>query len=142
MDLERRERVCWVYGALLLLPFWTMVEQGWILLEVMLEHLQDLMSQGFMTAVELVTYHVPKDPASRVPAGRYVVASTAFYMWGFIVPSYWFLRSLLQFYDLELHHLTPLEILHIAALVTLYEAYLGIEAHFNLWNHFFRTRLP
>jgi hypothetical protein len=57
-----------------------MVEQGWILLEVMLEHLQDLMSQGLMTAVELVTYHVPKDPASHVPAGRYVVASTAFYM--------------------------------------------------------------
>jgi hypothetical protein len=57
-----------------------MVEQGWILLEVMLEHLQDLMSQGLMTAVELVTYHVPKDPASNVPAGRYVVASTAFYM--------------------------------------------------------------
>jgi hypothetical protein len=58
------------------------------------------------------------------------------------VPSYCFLRSLLQFYDLELHDLTPLGILHIAALVTLYEAYLGIEAHFNLWNHFFRTRLP
>jgi hypothetical protein len=42
---------------------------------------------------------------------------------------------------LELHHLTPLEILHIAAFVTLYEAFMGIEPHFDLWNYFFCARL-
>jgi hypothetical protein len=30
--------------------------------------------------------------------------------------------------------LTPSVILHMAAFVTLCEAYMGIEPHFNLWN--------
>jgi hypothetical protein len=45
-----------------------------------------------------------------------------FYEWGFGVPSYLFLCLLLQFYSLELHHLTPLGIVHIAASVTLCRA--------------------
>jgi hypothetical protein len=35
------------------------------------------------------------------------------------MPSHRFLRSLLQFYGLELHHLTPSGILHMEAIVTL-----------------------
>jgi hypothetical protein len=42
---------------------------------------------------------------------------------------------------LELHHLTPSGILHIATFITLCEAYYGIEPHFNLWNYFFRIWL-
>jgi hypothetical protein len=34
----------------------------------------------------------------------------------------------------------PSVILHMAAFVTLCEAYMGIDPHFNLWNYF-RTRL-
>jgi hypothetical protein len=33
---------------------------------------------------------------------------------------------------MELHHLTALGILHMAAFVSLCEAYMGIEAHFDL----------
>jgi hypothetical protein len=29
----------------------------------------------------------------------------------------------------------------MVAFVTLCEAYMGIESHFNLWNYFFRARL-
>jgi hypothetical protein len=43
------------------------------------------------------------------------------------VPSHQFLCSLLQFYDLELNHLTPSRILHMAAFVMLCVAYMGIE---------------
>jgi hypothetical protein len=57
------------------------------------------------------------------------------------LPSHRFLHSLLQFYGLELHHLTPSGILHIAAFVTLCEAFMGIEPHLDLWNYFFRARL-
>jgi hypothetical protein len=64
-----------------------------------------------------------------------------FYEQGFGVPSHQFLLSLLQFYALELHHLTPSGILHMAAFVTLWEAYMRIEPHFDLWNYFFHTRL-
>jgi hypothetical protein len=45
------------------------------------------------------------------------------------------------FYGLELHHLTPSGILQMAAFVTLCEAYMGIEPHFDLWNYFFRVWL-
>jgi hypothetical protein len=43
-----------------------------------------------------------------------------------------FLCSLLQFYNLELHHLPPSGILHMVAFVTLCEAYMGIKPHFDL----------
>jgi hypothetical protein len=56
------------------------------------------------------------------------------------VPSHRFLHSVLQHYDLELHHLTPLGILHIVAFVTLCKAFMGIEPHFDLQNHFFHVR--
>jgi hypothetical protein len=37
--------------------------------------------------------------------------------------------------------LCPSGILHIVAFVTLCEAYMGIEPHFDLWNYFFRAWL-
>jgi hypothetical protein len=47
--------------------------------------------------------------------------------------------SLLWSDNMELHHLTPLGILHMVAFLTLCEAYIGMEPHFNLWNYFFRA---
>jgi hypothetical protein len=43
------------------------------------------------------------------------------------VPSHRFLCFFIQYYSLELQHLTPMGILHIVAFVTLCEAYMGIE---------------
>jgi hypothetical protein len=57
------------------------------------------------------------------------------------MPSHRFLCLLLQFFGLELHHLTPSGVQHIAAFVTLCEAYMGIESHFNMWNYFFHIQL-
>jgi hypothetical protein len=64
--------------------------------------------------------------------GGFITMCVAFYEEGFGVPSHRFFRLLLQFYNMELHHLTPSGILHIAAFVTLCEAYMGIEPHFDL----------
>jgi hypothetical protein len=69
--------------------------------------------------VELATYHMSEDPASPMPTEGYVMAFTTFYEQGFSVRSHRFFRSVLQYYGFEEHHLTPLGILHIAALVTL-----------------------
>jgi hypothetical protein len=57
------------------------------------------------------------------------------------MPLHRFLRSMLSFYGLELHYLTPSGILHISAFVTLCEVYMGIEPHYNLRNYFFLTWL-
>jgi hypothetical protein len=37
--------------------------------------------------------------------------------------------------------LTPSGFLHMAAFMTLCEAYMGIEPHFDLWNYFFHAQL-
>jgi hypothetical protein len=57
------------------------------------------------------------------------------------VPPHQFLHLLLRwYYGLELHHLTPLGVLHITAFVTLCEAYLGIDPDLDLWKYFFHVR--
>ena len=52
-------------------------------------------------------------------------------------PIHPFLRGLLEFYGLQLDHLTPASVLHIAGFVALCELFLGIEAHFGLWKELF-----
>jgi hypothetical protein len=47
----------------------------------------------------------------------------------------------LHHYKIELQHLNPNEIQHIATFVTLCEGYLGIEPHFELWKYFFVVSL-
>jgi hypothetical protein len=68
------------------------------------------------------TCRVPVDSTSPASVGGYVVACSAFYERGFGAPSHQFLRLLLQFCGLKLHHLTPSGVLHIASFVTLCEA--------------------
>ena len=52
-------------------------------------------------------------------------------------PIHPFLRGLLEFYGLQLHHLKSASILHIAGFVALCELFLGIEPHFALWKRLF-----
>jgi hypothetical protein len=89
-----------------------------------------------------MTCRVPEDPVFSAPAQGYMVTFLAFYERGFSAPSHRFLCSLLQHNSLELHHLTPSGVLHIAAFVTMCEVYMRIEPQFDLWNYFFRTRRP
>jgi hypothetical protein len=56
-----------------------MVELGWPASVVTQGHLQNLVSQGYMMAVELATCRVPVDPVSPTPVVGYVVACSAFY---------------------------------------------------------------
>jgi hypothetical protein len=58
------------------------------------------------------------------------------------VPPHQFLHPLWRYYALELHHLTPLGVLHIVAFVTLCEAYLGINLDLDLWKYFFHVCHP
>jgi hypothetical protein len=107
----------------------------------MVGHLQKLEKQGFLMVAELTACHVLEDPALPTPTGGYVVSFMAFYERGFCMPLHQFLHSLLQYYGLELHYLTPSGVLHIPAFVTLCEAYLGIDPDCDLWNYFFRVRV-
>jgi hypothetical protein len=48
-----------------------------------------------------------------------------------------FFYALLQFWGIQLHHLTPQSILHLSIFTHFYEAFLGILSHFHLLQHFF-----
>jgi hypothetical protein len=95
-----------------------------------------------MTVAKLATCCVPEDNALPTPTGGYVGYFVTFYERGFVTPLHRLLCSLLRYYGLELHHLTPSVVLHIAAFMTLCEAYLGIDAGFDLSNYVFRVWRP
>jgi hypothetical protein len=56
--------------------------------EVMQEHLQNLVSQGYMTVTELTTCCVPEASVSLSLSGGYVMACMTFYERGFGVSSH------------------------------------------------------
>ena len=76
-----------------------------------------------------------------LPPAGYVVSFAHFHERGFTTPAHRFLRGLLHYYKIELQHLNPNEIQHMAAFITLCEGFLGISPHFDLWWHFFVVTL-
>jgi hypothetical protein len=63
----------------------------------------------------------------------------AFHERGFGVPASHFMRVLLHYYKVELHHLAPNSISQAAIFAAVCEGYLGIEPQWNLWLHLFRA---
>ena len=60
---------------------------------------------------------------------------------GFGVPGSRFKQALCDYYGVELHNFGPNSISQAAVFVAVYEGYLGIEAHWDLWIHLFRGEL-
>ncbi|KAJ1262321.1 hypothetical protein BS78_09G097600 [Paspalum vaginatum] len=75
------------------------------------------------------------------PHGDEVVVLVPFYEHGFGLPLHPFVRGLLFFYGLEIQHLNPNAILHMACFIMLCEAFLGIAPHFKLWCYLFWPQL-
>jgi hypothetical protein len=59
---------------------------------------------------------------------------------GLALPSCSFFCGLLYYYRLELHHLNPNSICHISIFIHFYEAFLGIEPHWDLFRFLFRVK--
>ena len=66
-----------------------------------------------------------------------IVLFKAFVERGLVIPVCDFLRCLLFFWGIQLHHLTPDSILHIVIFVHLCETFLGIHPHFDLFKSLF-----
>ena len=56
---------------------------------------------------------------------------------GLAVPVSEFFHALLQFWGIQLQHLTPHSILHLSIFTHFCEAFLGILPHFHLFQHIF-----
>ena len=58
-----------------------------------------------------------------------------------MTPAHKFFRGLLHFYKIELQHLNPNGIQHMAVFVALCKGFLAISPHFDLWRYFFAINL-
>ena len=83
-------------------------------------------------------WRVPGGEEFPQPRPDEVVSFLTFHEHGLGYPTYWFLRGLLNEWGLELQHLNPMGVLHIAGFITVCKAFLGMEPHVDLfWLFFF-----
>jgi hypothetical protein len=92
--------------------------------------------EGFL--VESADVRFPSTEINPAPQEGYRMMLLAFLLRDFSFPAHKFLCGLLFVYGVQLHHLTPNSLLHIACFITLCEAFLGIDPHWVLWKFLFR----
>ena len=73
------------------------------------------------------------------PREGYVVSFVSFHERGLDVPTDRFMRALPHYYGVELHNFNPNSIAQAAIFIAIYEGYLGIATHWELWLHLFRA---
>jgi hypothetical protein len=81
----------------------------------------------------------PSDHRESAPPEGYVVSFVAFHERGVEMPPSRFMRALLHYYKVELHHLAPDSISQVTIFAAVYEGYLGMEPHWNLWLYLFKA---
>ena len=93
--------------------------------------------EGLIPAREIGGWRAPVKENKPAPRPHERVVHIPFIERGFSLPPHDFVRGLLNFYGIQLHHLTPNGVLHIACFITLCECYLGTRSHWGLWKHLF-----
>ena len=93
--------------------------------------------KGLPPPKEVAHWRAPVGEAFPRPRANEVVAFLAFHERGLGYTAHWFLRGLLNEWGLELQHLNPTGVLHIAGFITVYEAFLGMEPHMGLFERIF-----
>ena len=84
---------------------------------------------------------LPDDEDLSSSPDGYVVSFAHFHECGLATPTHKFLRGLLHYYKIELQHLNPNGIQHMAAFVVRCKGFLGINPHFDLWGYFLAVNL-
>ena len=116
--------------------------ESWYCSDVTHARVDGLVKRGLLRGrTEVVEWLVlGHEEVSSLP-NDYVVSFAPFHERGFMIPPHPFLRGLLHHYQIELQHLNPNGIQHIAAIIALCEGYLGIKPHFEMWRYFFSVSL-
>lgn len=78
---------------------------------------------------------------SPYPLEGYVVSFVAFHQRGFGMPAHRFLRELLHHLGVSLQELSPNGVQQMDLFVALYDGFLGIDPHFDLFLYFFKATL-
>ena len=101
------------------------------------EDVDELKRQDLLVGME---YRIPGDEEIPKPPKGWRVIFFSFLFRGLSLPAHEFLRGLLFVYGLQLYHLTPNSLLHIAVFITFCECYLGIYPHWGLWKTLYQVR--
>jgi len=110
----------------------------WCCSDITFQHMEGLIRRGLLRAwTSIEEWLLPGDEASPSLPDGYVVSFAHFHEHGLVTLAHNFLRVMLHFYKIELQHLNPNGIQHMAAFVALCEGFLGISPHFDLWRYFF-----
>ena len=96
--------------------------------------------RGVMLPKEVAHWRAPAGEAFPQPRAGEVVSFLAFHERRPGYPVHWFLRGLLNEWGLELQHLNPTRVLHIASFITVCEAFLRMEPHVDLFQRIFTGR--
>lgn len=112
----------------------------WVASSSSQEDLEDMVMDGILPDEVTAGWRPVEGELFPNPRAGEVVVFEDFYRWGFGLPAHPFLRKLLPYYGIALVHLNPNSILHLSIFINLCEAYLGIEAHFNLFIYFFHLK--
>ena len=85
--------------------------------------------KGLFQPKEVAHWRAPGREDFPQPRPNEIVSFLAFHEHGLGYPTHWFLHGLLNEWGLELQHLNPTGVLHLARFVTVCEAFLGMEPH-------------
>ena len=102
--------------------------------------LADFAEKGVLPLKEVAHWRAPRREDFPETRPDEVVSFLAFHECGLGYPAHWFLRGLLNEWGLELQHLNPTGVLHIAGFITVREAFLEMEPHTDLFLLFFSER--
>jgi hypothetical protein len=80
---------------------------------------------------------LPGSDSRPYPPAGFTVMFTAFLYRVLSLLAHEFLRCLLLSYGIQLWQLTPNFLLHLAIFITICEAFLGIDPHWDLWKMIF-----
>ena len=83
----------------------------------------------------------PETEISPAPEEGERVVFCSHFLCGFGLPVSGFLRSFLEFYNLQPHHLMPNTVMLLSAFVSLCEGFLGLLPTLELWGEFFQSKL-
>src|SRR6185503_3878299 len=98
---------------------------------------QELENLGLLQTQGVIQWHAGEGEDYPMECTLETVVFHDFVEHGLALPVSELLYALLQFWGIQLHHLTPQSILHLSIFIHFYEAFLGILPHFHLFQHFF-----
>ena len=102
--------------------------------------LLQLVEEGLLQSREVVQWRESGSDVAPFKNVDELILFQQFAKRGLALPTSQFLRDLLSFYGIQIHHLVPNSILQLSIFVHFCEAFLGIQPHWNLFAHLFHLK--